>query len=224
MASKDHDTLWEENTLWRAAWAGATKSAGLVSLIVPEGDMEDITHISTREAVEGKADPLMALMQKYGASQACVAVLRYDPDHPDQTEVRLARYSSGGVAQEAPSTWRVGGAGLTEEGLMQAAVKQSVKALEQGWRQSQKLPSGAPVFLPVDVAVPTLASWQQVQRSMGEIPLITKAHVVTMTRGLVHIELEFRGDLATLQQALAEKGLSLEQTTVGGWLMKERVL
>jgi hypothetical protein len=107
---------------------------------------------------------------------------------------------------------------------MQAAMKQAVKALEQGWRQNQKLPSGAPVFLPVDVAVPTLASWQQMQRSMGEIPLITKAHVVTMTRGLVHIELEYRGDLATLQQALSEKGLSLEQTPTGSCLMKERAL
>ncbi len=220
---KGRAILWEENTPWRTAWEEVAKQAGLVPLLVPGGNLDDIAKISTQEALEGKRAALQQIMAKYNAGGVCIIAVDYTQDRAQRNEAQLfmARYGQDGAVEGSAIKWiQKLNPAETAEDAMQEAARRVIGRIEKDWRTKQKLPSGRPVFLPVDVMVPTLADWSRIRKQMREIPLVTNAHVVTMRRGLVHIELEFRGDLTVLQEALREKELSLLQTREGSWAIQ----
>lgn len=220
---KGRAILWEETTPWRSAWEEVAKQSGLVPLIVATGELNDISKISTQEALEGKRAALQQIMAEYKAGGVCVVAIDYTPGRAARGEAQIfmASYGGEGLVKGAAIKWvqKLKPAENAEE-AMQDAARHVISRIEKEWRTKKKLPSGRPVFLPADVKVPTLAGWASIRQKMREIPLVTNAHVVTMRRGLVHIELEFRGDIPVLQQALADKGLSLLQGHDGSWLIE----
>ncbi|MFA6279599.1 MAG: DUF2066 domain-containing protein [Bdellovibrionales bacterium] len=227
--SKERATLWEDSTPWRSVWMGGEKNTGLVPFIVPTGDLEDIAQISTAEALTGKPEALEAVRQKYGAGGVLVAVLETDslaaegesptPSEKGEGVVTARRYDEAGAAKDLgrlPVAW----ASLAQRGeVLAAAIRSLSQSLEADWRAVNKVPSGAVATLPVDVDVPTLEAWAQIRQRLTQVPAVASAQIVTMTRGLVHIELGFRGELAALPRAVAEQGLTLEQSAGGGWLL-----
>lgn len=221
LRTKGHDVLWEVPTLWQKAWADVAKKAGLLPLIVPQGDLDDIAKIGPDEAVAGTGANLQAMMQKYEANGIMVPVLQADLDLTDgksEAVVDVYRYDFDAhplppihLALPTLSSPR------TVEESLDKGVYQIIAQVERSWAQSNKAPAGPSLFLPVDVAVPTLASWTQIRNRLKNVTSVAGAHVVTMSRGLVHAEIEYRGDLSTLQTALAEQGLALTQDQNGGW-------
>lgn len=92
-----HPILWEETTKWRSAWETAAHNNGLVPVIVPGGDLDDIAVLSTEEAVSGKASALKAIIDKYHAMGAAVATLNVtDPSPPDGLRVDVQNYDDQG--------------------------------------------------------------------------------------------------------------------------------
>lgn len=215
------DTLWEETTPWHQAWATEARNAGLVPILMPAGDIEDASKITAAEALGGKLESLQALMQKYGADGVIVPVLAANLETPDPkttSQINVLRFDARGntldplqtTLQAIPST-------KVMPDILTNAVKQIMGQVERSWRQSNKAPSGPAVFLPVDVAVPSLALWNQIRNKIKHTPNVADARIITMTRGLVHAEIEFRGDIPSLQSSLASQGLALRQVETGGW-------
>jgi len=218
--------LWEETTPWRNAWEEESKHSGLVPLILPDGDLSDIAKISTKEALSGKKDALQQIMAKYNAGGVLVVAIDYTEKQikQNQAQIFMAKYDENGIIDGSAIKWiqKLNVTDVTQDAINDAA-NSVIKRIEKNWRIKQKLPSGRPVFLPVDVFVQTLADWAIVRQKMKEIPLITNVNVITMSRGLVHIELEFRGDIPLLQKAILEKGLNLLQSRDSGWQIQERL-
>ncbi|MGE4351867.1 MAG: hypothetical protein AB7E52_06735, partial [Bdellovibrionales bacterium] len=105
----------------------------------------------------------------------------------------------------------------TLEDELEKGVYQVIGQVERFWRETNKAPEGPSLYLPVDVAVPTLAAWSQIRNRLKNVTAIASSHVVTMTRGLVHAEIEYRGSMQDLQPALLEQGLVLDQDITGSW-------
>ncbi|MDD3182612.1 MAG: DUF2066 domain-containing protein [Alphaproteobacteria bacterium] len=225
LRSNGHDILWEDTTPWQAAWADVAKKAGLVPIIVPLPDLDDIAKIGASEAMAGTGSNLQAMMQKYEASGIIVALLQADLDLPNgksEAVVDVYRYDFDAKPLE-PMRLKLptlSSPKVVRETLIKG-VYQIIGLVERSWRQANKAPSGPSAFLPVDVAVPTLASWTQIRNKLKLVPVVAGAHVVTMTRGLVHVEVEYRGDVHALQTALSERGLSLAQNQDGGWELSD---
>ena len=70
--------LFEERTPWRAAWDDPSILNGLVPLIVPEGDLQDVTLISGAEALAGDSAKLDAIARKYQAGGVLIATVTTD--------------------------------------------------------------------------------------------------------------------------------------------------
>ncbi len=228
LRSKGHDVLWEDTTAWHAAWAEKARNAGLVPLIMPQADLDDIAKIGAAEAVAGTGSNLQAIMQKYQASGVIVPLLQADLDLPEgksEAVIDVYRYDADAKPLEPihvklPTiTSAKGISDALTRGVALAAAH-----VERGWKQSNKAPSGASAFLPVDVAVPTLAAWAQIRNKMKNVPSIAGSHVVTMTRGLVHAEIEYRGEFSALQTAMNEQGLTLVQNQAGAWELSDATL
>lgn len=224
LRSKGRDILWEEVTPWHTAWMEAAKRAGLVPMIVPQSDIEDVAKIGAPEALSGKMENIQAMMQKYEATGVVVAVLQTDFDVTDiriESIVDYFRYDGlGKVGEPVRLTIPPYASTKAIPEALDKVVRQIMGQMERGWRQSNQAPTGPTSFLPINVEVATLAEWAQIRNKMKTVTPIAGAHVVTMTRGNVHAEIEFRGEVSGLVQAMAEKGLFLEQGISGAWELK----
>lgn len=247
---KNRNTLWEDRTAWRDAWDDGAKASVLVPVLLPPGDLEDIAKISTAEAMAGKADSLQSLIHKYEAGGAVVAIFRAEEDGkeaPIQGKLDVRVYEQDGSVQRSfevnldPKTAK----SLRDE--LAQGVKQIIKGLEESWREAQNTPKetaepaipqalpsvevrdealprvspSVPSYLPINVPVPTLAAWAQIRNKMARAAPVMATNVISMTRGLVHAEVQFRGDLGELQAALAEQGLMMDVGPEGGWEIRD---
>lgn len=64
--------LWDDPNPWRRAWANATLPQGLVPLLVPLGDIEDVTAIDGATADNGDNAHLQAISNNYGGADVLV--------------------------------------------------------------------------------------------------------------------------------------------------------
>ena len=218
--------LWEEGTKWRTAWEEASRSSGLVPIVIPSGDLDDIALLSTSEAIAGNPDALQVMIKKYQTTGAIVAILKTDPDNPTpkkQLEIEVVKYDHRGKTSE-PSRYSPSApadANAVKSTLSQA-VRQIRADLENGWKQNVKAVKGPSSHLPVIVPINSLAEWNHIKQKLGNIPAISKISVIVLTRGETKIELEFRGEISDLQSTLEQDGLFLEDSGPGGaWLIKD---
>ncbi|NTU76375.1 MAG: DUF2066 domain-containing protein [Alphaproteobacteria bacterium] len=216
--------LWENRNPWRTAWESVTSGSGLVPVIVPPGEMDDISVISGTEAVSGKTEALQAIAHKYQAGGTVVALLTGDLDRPTQQPIRIdvLRTDAAGKAAE-PVHFTLPGAPDSKAlmALLADGIKQVRGGLEGGWKQTSSFAKGPVAHMQADVPVTSLAQWAEIKTRLSTVPAIKRTNVVTLTRGNAHINLEYLGDLPQLQGALAQQNLSLEQDPgTGGWQLR----
>jgi hypothetical protein len=237
--SNGHDILWEENTRWRSAWDGAPHNGGLVPIIVPAGGLDDISVVSTEEAVDGTQEAIKALIDKYQAGGAAVMTLKGSLDNPAAGfTVDIQRYGPDG---EALALEQVSFFGPNDKSALDSALAQGVKKarhqLEVDWKQDLKGPSrafqqgagtdsqivvenGPSGRIAATVPIATLAQWAQIQRKLGSVPGIERVDVITLQRGAVSIEIQYRGDIEDVQTALMLHNLQLKQDAVSStWFL-----
>ncbi len=226
MNTGSRPVLWEERTPWRAAWESAVGKGGLVPIIVPSGDLNDIAMISGAEAVSGKAEALRNLMAKYQASMAIVAVLNADPDKIDPKQpvkIDIHRYDIEGKSSETAS---MDLAPVADAKALTAAMPESVKqaraTIESTSKQVASAPKGSLGHLPASVPIDSLAVWNDIKTKLNGVNGIARTNVVALKRGMADIELEFYGDIPQLQAALAGKSLHLELAPgTNVWMLRE---
>ncbi len=216
------NTLWEDRTKWRVAWEDSVRITGMVPITVPGGDMDDINTISATEAVNGKTEALQALIRKYDAGGAVVAVLSAGTDaQKPELYVDVQRYdTSGKNGDPVRLTFPAAPDDKTAAITLAEAVKQVRAGLEASWKQSNKPPKGPTARLPVTVPITTLAVWTGIKTKLAHVPNIRRTNVVTLARGAASVELEYRGDIPQLQTALAQQDLALESGYDGAWTLR----
>lgn len=243
-----HHILFEETTKWRTAWETAAHNTGMVPVIIPTGDLDDIAALSTDEAVSGKASALKAIMDKYQATSIVVATLNLsDTPATDGLRIDIQNYDSKAAPQllshitlSAPSDKNA-----TEAALVQG-IKQIRSQMEKDWKQLSKstktvastTPSPAPALIPLPPPVDTnleepmvtlpltvpligLTEWAQIRARLNSIPSIRRTNVITLARGATSLELSFTGSLEDLRIALLDQGLILNKNMAnGGWVLR----
>ncbi|MDX2028682.1 MAG: DUF2066 domain-containing protein [Alphaproteobacteria bacterium] len=238
LINQGRPVLWEESTAWRAAWDAGAHNGGLVPIVIPAGGLDDIAVISTPEAISGKAESLQSLMGKYQAGGALVAVLDGDPGKPgSELKINLQRYdSNGSPLPTAILSVTVPADKNGSDTALKQAVRQARLQLEKDWKEGAKgdekavviqapepaaSPSTRTTHLPVVVPIQTLAEWAQIKRRLTSVPSIIRTEVITLMRGITRIEIEFRGTVEELEDALMQQDLSLNQDGANGsWVLQ----
>ncbi len=70
--------LWQRETPWRQTWEQLEPPEGLVPVLVPYGELQDVTDIGAEQALAGDQDALRRIADRYGAG--AVAVVQAAPD------------------------------------------------------------------------------------------------------------------------------------------------
>ena len=208
--------LWDAPNPWFNAWMNYSPDPGDPAVIVPLGDLADVSDVSAEAALGGDRQALDRIGQRYDAGTVVVAIA--EPTAGGLSVV-LNPYVSGGAA--SPRTLSV--SSDAPEGLFDDAVRQVLEdlgtappAVAAAPPPGVSLPPGAERIAAL-VPFGSRAEWFQIRRQLlatGAAQVI----VVSLAPNEAIVELAF-ADRFQLQNALAGQGLALEQAG-NTWLLR----
>lgn len=228
--------LWEDKTKWHSAWDSSAANAGIVPVIIPSGGLEDIALISTAEALQGKSSAIKAIIDKYQAHGAVVAVLTGDITKAGAPlSISLTHFDENGATiDNADIAVDSLSPAAGSDTIMAQAVQKVRRKIEKDWRMNREEkpvevfdetretketeadsyasePDEPTTHLPVTVAINSLPEWAQIRRKLSSLPQIVQVEVIALQRGSSNIEIEFYGSIDALQLVLNQQGFALRQ-------------
>jgi len=197
--------LWQEFNPWRLAWANRWGNEGLVPLVVPLGELEDVVAADAPEALAGDDAALAALAARYGSGDTLVAQALVTGDAAAGGAAMTVRATGHGAVASPPFTLTLQQEVGEDEAAFYARGVAAVAArLEADWKRANAFYYGTQSSLPVTVVIGALQDWLLAQQ------------VLNLSRNAASIVIEHRGTVEQLSLWLAQQDLAL-RSGVGGW-------
>jgi len=210
--------LWDEPNPWREAWLMLRVADGLVPLVHPLGDLQDIASIGPEQAVDGNRERLKAIAARYGASD--VLIMRAEPRTPEAPsgidapepwlQVTISRLGTASPEQTRVESFRRQGEADDLEFLMNVASR-IVTEIEEQWKRDNLLRFDTSGEISVVIPISSLAQWLTVKQRLREVPFIRRSDLLYLSRQRAAVRLNFIGDREQLRLALLQKDLILER-------------
>jgi hypothetical protein len=203
--------LWSDDNPWRAAWLSTSPPPGLLELIVPLGDIADLTMFTGDDLARGNAAALGRLAQRYDASAAYVVTATLGGDAPGTGPVRLQVLGPelNSVAIDEATAEAAGD-------VMEAAVARAAAAIEAAWKRENVVRADRVAVLEVEVPLVDLRGWVQIRDGLEGLPWVRRLRIDELGRRRAALTIEYIGDFPRLEDALADLGLGLTREN-GGW-------
>lgn len=212
-------TLWLADNPWRDVWALMPGDDGLVPLIVPIGDLEDLAAVDASRALAGARESLAAIAGRYGADDVLVTAASLSGDPQDGSavlEVVTRRYHDGAVSVTLRDKLvQVGGEPY--DGFLKRAADRIDDAVQESWKQQYVLQFGNQRSILVHVPLTGLDDWLTVRKRLDGVAAIQQAGLTTLSRNEALLEISFVGDEQRLSRALAQRDLFLALRPDSNW-------
>lgn len=202
--------LWDDPNSWRQAWSQLSSSGGLVPLIVPVGDLSDISDIDADQAVEGDPFRLSSIASRYGATDVLVAIATIT-DRAGASRLGVVANRFGAFSQASIIMNVEGESPEAIPMLFADAVKGVASAAEDAWKSANIIEFDRPGSLLLAVPLTSLEQWVSVERRLKNIASISQVSLVSLTRDSAEVEISHFGDETQLAAILAQQDLALEQ-------------
>ncbi|MEE8532837.1 MAG: DUF2066 domain-containing protein [Alphaproteobacteria bacterium] len=202
--------LWDDDNPWRAVWANLPPSDGLVPVIVPIGELADITLIDARQAREGERDLLAELAERYDAGEVVVVEAEFERDTllgAPTVSVAMRRYREEGM--------RIGGGTYsgtpraTIESVLVAAAEATRMQLEEEWKEINLLHFDRADSLAIDIPLAGLEDWLDIRGRLSDLALVRRVEIAALSARFARVMLHYFGDPQQLAAALANMDLDL---------------
>lgn len=218
-------SLWDDPNPWRSAWdtLGSEGGGGLVPMVLPVGDLQDVRTIGAEQAIEGDMQRLEAIALRYGAGDVVVAhgILRMDAfGGLPELEVYLTRFGSALQEHTVVKSFSAT-AGEDINHLLNRAAEALQGQVEDNWKQDNLIQAGQAQVMPIQVRVGGLKDWVSVQGRLNGVAIIRRADVVLLRRDQVRLNLHFIGDAEQLALSLDQADLVLWEEA-GTWYLGQK--
>lgn len=203
--------LFELDNGWRDAWRDAVAWSGLVPVVVPIGDLQDIASIDAARALAGDPAALDAIARRYGTGTVAVAVARVPTGGvvPDALAVDLTVRQGGGAEVGGASYALPDGAEPSLGALFEAAARGTVARLEDAWRAENLVETGTETAMAIEVPVASVGDWTDVNRRLGGVGSIRRVDIAAMGAKAISLTVRYVGDEGRLASSMAAAGLVL---------------
>lgn len=209
-----HPVLWEDRTGWREAWEGRQPGASLVPLVVPDGELADISAIGVNEALAGDPEALARIAQRYNAGGVVVAKTDLPAGGPDlgrPLSVEVTHYTPDGARDHQTVNVKADMADRAGDFLTRA-VTFVAAAIDESYRRENTMATGPEQATLVRVPLSSLNDWVETRKRLGTVSAVTRTDVLSISRYEALVALTHRGDVERLRQALARRDLGLART------------
>jgi hypothetical protein len=213
--------LWDEPNPWRAAWTARKAPPGLVSLVVPAGDLADLQVVDAEKAAAADAGALAAIAQKYGADDVIVAQATKKGEDGEVRAIDLVATRYGAQAGRVAAASYRANANESEAEFLGRVAAAITRDVEEAWKRDNLLRFGEEASLRVVVPIDELGDWVAVRDRLAGVAAIRRTDIVSMSRSQVRLELHFVGDPQQLRVALAQRDLALAEGAPD-WTLQRR--
>lgn len=209
-------SLWDEPNPWSAAWSSLSLQNGLVPIVLPLGDLTDISGLSAQQAANMDEAALRTMAQRYDVNTVVVARLivasRNSEGQP--TDVDLITTRLGSNAQDRNTSLGITRGAEEDQAAFLKRVAASVsEGLEESWKRDNLLQFGVDGVLPVNLLIDGLGEWIDVKKRLANVAVVRRVELALLSRDTVQVNLHFIGDLDQLIGSLRQVDLDL---TVSG--------
>lgn len=220
LAGDSGPVLWEQITPWREAWAAVPRDEGLVPLVVPVGDLEDLQAVNAESAVSGDAARLNAIARRYDAGDAVVAVAtpQYEGETVASVQVSINRFSAFGQDETVVESYTPSG-GKDAWAVAAAGVAANI---EESWKRGALIRYDSAHSLTASVSLAGLDELVGIRRRLAGVAILRQADLVYLARNEAQFRFDYFGDERQLVTAFAQHDLILEQGE-SGWRFRPRV-
>jgi len=201
--------LWDDPNLWREAWSQLQLRGGLVPLIVPVGDLNDIVDVDATQAAEGDPLRLSAIAGRYGAGDVLVTIATLS-DNGELIQIDISASRIGSPAQTSVLLSIQSTDPLAVPGLLRGAAADVAAAVEDSWKATNIIEFDRPGRIVVAVPLASLEQWVSVERRLNNVASISEVSLISLTRDAAEVEIIHFGDETQLATTLAQQDLALE--------------
>jgi len=201
--------LWEEDNPWREAWEKLQKGSGLVPIILPYGDLQDIATLSAEDIFARAPRALSAIAERYkvdGIVIASATVLRGFPEQSLQITITTTR--AGEIFPET-SKLVMGEIDKDDSNLFTSASQEVLHTIEDDWKQENLLQFGMSGQITVLVPIKRLDEWLEVRRLLETVAVIDRHQLQAITQDRAQVILHYIGDQRQLQISMEQSNLNL---------------
>jgi len=204
--------LWEEENLWRLAWAQLPPASGLQPWVLPPGDLEDVGLIGADQAANADRARLRAIAARHGAQGALVVVADAGAAAVGGAFVQLQFLRVGAPAPDTdwPESVRLADGEMPEAAWPRIAVA-AAEAIEARWKAEVMVREGESGTLRASVPVADLGEWIAIRRRLAEVAAVRRFDVLVLGRGGAIVEIAHEGPAEALRTALAQRDLALAE-------------
>jgi hypothetical protein len=215
-----NSVLWGGANPWMAAWVEAPPAQGLVPVLAPIGDLDDIAAIDARMALGGDKGALGAYAGRYEAGGAVVA--QAQPSGNGSAMTVSVMVSAPGWDPVSTVLSVQGGTGEEAETIYQRGVAAVIALLEEEWTRANLLRyDRAATVLAIRVPLAGLQDLVAVRGALEGAPPVKRVKLTRVTTGEADMDIEFVGDIYQLQTALVQGGLTLDLSDdATSWLVR----
>lgn len=219
----DRTILWDENNPWRRTWTRSSHGdQGLVPVVVPIGDLADVTALDGSDMLGYAPLGLADMTDRYGAREAIIVLATPSWDQttgptlantpPAALEVVLYRTDRG--RPEKVQTLHVTARNGEADDLFDKAVRSVRKALQKDWKSRTVVTAAEGNDLTVRVRFQSMREWVETQKALQSVQGIGSVTLLSLTPREARISLSFRGDEERLRLALAQADMTLTTPNV----------
>ncbi len=202
--------LWDDPNAWRTAWTNRPPGGGLVSLVVPIGDLTDVSTITVDGALAEIPLAHDAIARRYQAAGTMVALARLAKNSARAWTVEISlSFVGGGLdgTEMAYSYVSRPGSGLSE--FLDLVVAELTGVLERDWKADNLLDFRQEERISVLVPIQGLGEWLTIRGRLAAMARVQDVSVARLTRDEAEVDLVFIGNTNQLRDALGQQGLEL---------------
>ena len=213
--------LWGEGNPWLATWAARPPGGWLVPLIVPLGDLGDLTAVDAARALNGEVEALGAVARRYDAEDVLItqAVLLGDP-LLGQATLQVGTVRLGRFAQQTTIDNYAQPVGGTAQDLLALAADAVGATVQEAWKQRNLLRPGSQRQIAVTVPVTQLAELIEIKRRLVGVAAVRGSKVTALSRSKAEMAVTFVGEDEQLVLAMAQSDLDLVLNPGIGWQLR----
>lgn len=202
--------LWDEPNPWLRAWAGFRPPPGLIPIVVPLGDLEDVGEIGGDKSIIGDEGRLLNIAARYGAGDVILAqaALRATDDGKPLIEAQARRIGEFGAVLANRSY--TGQSFEQLDGVLTQVAGRIWQAAETKWKQRNTIRFGYENVLPARADFRSLREWAELRRRLESVNMVRGVTVGRLNRDGARLSVAYQGAIEQLEIALSQFDLTLQ--------------
>jgi hypothetical protein len=212
--------IWSPYNAWMQAWNRSAISTGLVPVVVPIGELQDVRDIGEGAAFNYSPAGLHTMLSRYEAGDAIVTLAipdthlsLVDKDTDPATGIlALEIYCTdrGASPQLVEKIMLPAQQGQTRGALFDEGVKKVYAFLQSDWKTKiAAVPAVQKNVLKVRVTFNNLQEWSETQRNLRRVPGVSNIAIKSLSPRSAFVDLLFDGTEERLRLALQQADMIL---------------